>query len=181
MRAVLSTLCLSLSLTAAAWAQVRKPPPAQVAAIEQLAWLVGEWEGAGSFHLPQGRADMHSWELGQRAAGGTALVLQGRHDMRLPDGGRGERVHDAVAMITFDEKTQRYKLATHTQAGHGGNFEGKFDKGVFSWTIPGDKGHTRYDISRTDKDEWLEVGYRCTAGSDPCQEFFRMQLQRKRP
>jgi len=181
MRAVISALLLVLGLLPPAQAQhIRKPPAAQLAAIESLAWLVGEWEGTGSFQLPQGKVEMHSWELGQRAAGGTALVLQGRHDMRLADGRRGERVHDAVALITYDEAAQRYKVVTHTQAGHGGSFEGRLEQGVFSWTIPGEKGHTRYDISRTDKDEWLEVGYRCT-GTDPCREFFRMQLQRKRP
>lgn len=160
-------------------ARAEPPSAPHVAAIDTLAWLVGEWEGQATMQTREGASRMLSWEGVQRAAGGTVLLIQGRHDRLREDGSRGERVHDAAAMLSYDAKTGRYVFESRTQGGRGGTFDATVEGGVLSWFIPLPDGRIRYDIRLNAAGQWEEVGSRC-AGSDPCRPFFRMTLDRKR-
>ena len=154
-----------------------EPPTAQIAAIGSLAWLEGVWEGGASFTTAAGAAPVRSWERVVRAAGGTALLIQGRHFSVGPDGQPGRLVHDAAALLTFDERSGRYRFVTQTADGRSGSFEGRVENGVFSWFIPRPGGQVRYDIVRNDKGQWQEQGFNCNDGAT-CTEFFRMTLDR---
>ena len=146
--------------------------------IHGLAWLEGVWEGSATFMTPAGASPVKSWERVVRAAGGTALVIQGRHFSVGSDGQPGRLVHDAAALLTFDERTGRYRFVTQTAEGRSGSFEGRVENGVFSWFIPRPGGQVRYDIVRNDQGQWHELGFNCNDGA-ACTEFFRMTLDRK--
>lgn len=173
--ALLGALC-----SAAALAQPRsEPPTAQIEAIKKIAWLEGVWEGSASFVTPTGSAPAKSWERVALAAGGTALLIQGRHFGVGADGQAGALMHDAAGLVSFDERSGRYRIVTQTKEGRGGSFEGKVENGVFSWFIPRPGGHVRYDIQRNDKGQWSELGFNCNDGAPTCTEFLRMTLDRK--
>jgi hypothetical protein len=176
-----SVFVLLLSIaTLGAQAQPRPEaaPTAQIDAMKKLAWLEGTWEGSASFMTAAGASPAKSWERVALAAGGTALLIQGRHFGVGADGQAGPMLHDAAGLISFDERAARYRVVTQTREGRGGSFEGRVENGVFSWFIPRPGGHVRYDIARNDKGQWHEVGYSCSDGA-PCVEFLRMTLERK--
>ena len=155
-----------------------EPPTAQIAAIDDLAWLEGVWEGRATFMTASGPSPVQSWERVVRAAGGTALLIQGRHYGVGANGQSGRLVHDAAALLTFDERAGRYRFVTQTADGRSGSFEGRVENGIFSWFIPRPGGQVRYDIVRNDKGQWQEQGFNCNDGA-ACTEFFRMTLDRK--
>ncbi|HET9820836.1 MAG TPA: hypothetical protein VFQ16_03320 [Burkholderiaceae bacterium] len=177
--ALMATLLCGV-MSGPAWAQQPRaePPHAQIAAIDRLAWLEGVWEGGATFMTPAGASPVRSWERVVRAAGGTALLIQGRHFSAGPEGQAGRLVHDAAALLTFDERSGRYRFVTQTAEGRSGSFEGRVEDGVFSWFIPRPGGQVRYDIVRNAQGQWQELGFNCTDGA-ACTEFFRMTLERK--
>lgn len=155
-----------------------EPPTAQLEAIRKVAWLEGVWEGSAVFVTPAGTSPVKSWERVALAAGGTALLIQGRHFGVGADGQAGPLVHDAAGLLSFDERGGRYRLVTQTKDGRGGSFDARIENGVFSWFVPRPGGHMRYDIARNERGQWHEVGYSCSDGV-ACVEFFRMTLDRK--
>lgn len=183
-------LAVLLCLAGAAGAQQAPPDlkaDAQVAAIDRIGWLVGEWEGTATMRRgPQEPDRLLSWERIQRAAGGTALLVQGRHYQRLPDGARGPVVHDSAAMITFDPRTGRYRVTSQLADGRYGSFdgvaEGEVRNATFVWRIPAPQGVARYRIERMPDGRWFEQGAFCPAAEtadSQCRGFFEMTLTRK--
>lgn len=153
---------------------------AQVAAMDRIAWLAGEWEGTASFDRgPQGKSDVLSWERVARAAGGTALTVLGRHYVRNADGSRGALVHDAAALITYDDRSGKYRFESQLGTGQHGVFSAEMQGAAFVWTIESPRGVIRYRITRDDAGRWNERGEMCPAADKadtPCREFFSMQL-----
>jgi hypothetical protein len=191
MLAKLLTLCAALwCVPAIVRAQGAPPPadvPAQVAAIERIAWLAGEWEGEADWNRgPDGQARVVSWERVTRAAGGAALMIFGRHYERQADGSRGKMVHDAAGMITWDTRTGRYRFNAQLGNGQYGTFDGEAEGGArdatFIWRIVTPQGVVRYRIERDADRRWRERGAFCPPGEKPdvpCRPFFDMTLVRK--
>ena len=171
-----SILFAGLALAAGAFAQ--SEAAAQKAAMDKVAWLAGQWEGTAATRGRDGESRAISSETVRAAAGGTALLVQGRHYRLLADGGRGEIVHDTAAMLTFDPAAGKYRFATQLQSGQGGVFDGTVEGNTFSWRLPLSGGHARYDISRNDRGQWNELGFYCRDGAE-CVPIFRMTLDRK--
>ena len=151
---------------------------AQKAAIAKVSWLAGQWEGTATTRGRDGESRALSAETVRLAAGGTALMIQGKHYKLLADGSRGEVVHDTAAMLTFDPASGRYRFATQLQTGQAGVFDGTVEGSTFTWRLPLPGGHARYDIMRNDKGQWNELGFYCRDGAE-CVPIFRMALDRK--
>jgi hypothetical protein len=171
-------LALTAALVLAAGALAETDPAAQRAAMGKLAWLAGQWEGTAATRGREGEARSASTETVRLAAGGTALLIQGRHYRLLPDGGRGDVVHDTAAMLTFDPESGKYRFTTQLQTGQGGVFDGTVEGATFSWRLPLPGGYARYDIARNDKGQWSELGFFCREGAQ-FVPIFRMALERK--
>lgn len=179
-------LLLLLLIPVLGSAQPNEPArTAQVAAIDKIAWLAGEWEGSATFDRgPQGKSDVISWERVTRVAGGTALMVLGRHYRRNTDGSRGELVHDAAALISFDDKTGTYRFNSQLSTGQHGAFAAEMQGAIFVWTIETPRGPIRYRIQRDDAGRWSERGEMCpqdAASGAACREFFSMVLARTKP
>ena len=54
---------------------------------------------------PEGMSRNLSWERVIIAAGGTALLIQGRHHAIQADGTPGDMVHDAAGLLSFQPRT----------------------------------------------------------------------------
>ena len=168
--------CLGLALSLGAAAQGEAD--AQRAAMEKLAWMAGTWEGASATQDREGEKRSISNEWIRRAAGGLAVMIQGRHYRMLPDGARGDVVLDTAGMITYDAAAGKYRFLTQLQDGKGGTFDMEMQGDALSWRIPITGAHIRYDITRTERGQWSELGYYCRDGA-PCVPFFKMLLERR--
>jgi hypothetical protein len=151
---------------------------AQRAAMEKLAWMAGAWEGISTSRERDGEKQSVSYEWIRRAGGGLAIMIQGRHYRRLPDGARGDVVLDTAGMMTYDPATSKYRFVTQLQDGKGGTHEAVMQGDTLSWKIALSNAHIRYDITRSAKGEWSELGYFCRDGA-ACVPFFKMLLERK--
>jgi hypothetical protein len=176
---VAAVLLLSFSAGAQAPGSTRAQ---QLAAMEKIAWMAGIWEGASTIDRgAQGNAENFSWERVRRAAGGTALLIEGRHHRRLADGSRGDIVHDAAALITFDPAAGRYRFVSQLADGSYGNHEAQIDGEAFVWRVQSPRGVARFRIT-LEQSRWTERGEFCPTAEKgdppPCRPFFSMSLGR---
>jgi len=172
------TLCTLASLIVAGSALAQADAAAQRAAMDKLAWLAGQWEGSATTQGREGEQRALSSDTVRRAAGCTALLVQGRHHRMQQDGTRGETVHDTAGLLSFDPASGKYRFTTQLQDGRGGVFDGTVQGDTFSWRLPLPDGHIRYDIARNERGQWSELGFFCRNGAE-CRPFFRMTLDRK--
>lgn len=179
-------LLVAMALALFAVAAFAQAPAAgraeQLAAMEKLAWMPGIWEGTSTVERgAQGRAENLSWERVRRAAGGTALLIEGRHHRRLADGGRGELIHDAAALITFDAASGKYRFVSQLADGSYGHHEARMEGEVFIWQVQSPRGIARFRITR-EQGRWTERGEFCATSDQgeppPCRPFFSMSLGR---
>jgi hypothetical protein len=147
----------------------------QVAAIAPLAWMAGEWRGEASMKSPAGDQGSLSWERVTLAAGGTALLIQGRHHRRNADGSAGEVVHDTAGLLQFQPRTGKYRFVTQLANGRSGDFEARVEGQKMIWFLPAAEGQQmRYEIQRNAAGQWVEDGFFCRG--EACQPFFKMTL-----
>ncbi len=178
MKALFVSILVALSGAALAQAPASTSPQ-QRQAMEKIAWMAGVWEGASTMDRgPQGQAQNISWERVRRAAGGTALLVEGRHWRRLPEDKRGEVVHDAAALITFDAASGKYRFVAQLADGSYQANEAWMDGDVFVWQTRSPHGVVRFRISH-EAERWTERGEFCPAAEGaPCKPFFQMSLAR---
>ena len=148
--------------------------------MRKLDWWIGEWKGEASVQMGPGKTE-HALqtERVQSRAGGRVLVIEGLGKRKLEDGTAGDVVHDAFAVVSFNEKTKSYDFDAWTvRDGH-----------VDAWLEPGDDhtakwgfdtpqgGKIRFTIRLTDAGEWHEVGEFSRDGNQ-WTKFFEMTLRK---
>lgn len=178
-RKLLPTLVLVLLLVpglVAADASPAEPAVADpMAPMASMTDWVGTWKGEASIRMGPGdpmRAD--SLEVVESVAGGDAILVRGLHHDRET----GEVVHDAVALLSWDEKAGEYLFRTQVAGRGPGDFRGHMDGDDFVWGGPnGQGGEMRYTID-IQGDRWHEVGEFSTDGGETWRQFFEMTLQR---
>ncbi|HSH91461.1 MAG TPA: hypothetical protein VK996_15855 [Ramlibacter sp.] len=167
-----------VGLAACTGASAQSGLEAQRAAMARLAWMAGAWEGTSTIQERDGEKSSLSHEWIRLAGGGLAVMIQGRHYRKLPDGGRGEVVLDTAGMMTYDPAAKKYRFITQLQDGRGGIHDAVMQGDTLSWRIDLNNAHVRYDITRSARGEWSELGYFCRDGA-ACVPFFKMLLERK--
>ena len=146
--------------------------------MKKLDFLVGEWKGEAWYQLGPKREYALQHETITPKAGGTALLIEGNGRRKMEDGSAGEVVHDALAMLRWDEQAKQYRFSTAV-AGRG-TAEPTFEmtgpnKAVWTMAVP--QGKMRYTISLTEKGEWFEIGEFSRDG-EKWSKFFEMTLQK---
>lgn len=143
-------------------------------AMRALGFLEGRWEGEGwSRHGPGEPQRFRGTELVESRLDGRVLVVEGIHYGKPS----GEVVHHAVATISFDPETERYRLLSHLASGRSGDFEADLVDGGFVWNleIP-NRGRVRYTI-HVENDTWHEVG-EFSADGEQWSQTFQMDLKK---
>src|SRR6266446_6434756 len=107
--AKLAALLLVLTATVAALAQA--PPPSQKPAQEmkKIDFLVGNWEGNGWMEIQGQKTSFTSNEKVQSKLDGTILTIEGLHKSKTD----GHVVHNAFAVISYDERANGYRFISH--------------------------------------------------------------------
>lgn len=153
----------------------------QVAEMRKLDFLVGDWKGAGWIEMGPGqRHDFIGVERVQRKLGGGVLLVEGLHKSKLPGKDEEVVVHNALAVLSFDEQAKLYRFRANLLDGRYTDAEAKvLSPGVMQWGFKSPNGPTiRFTISLTDKGEWHEVGELSMDGKT-WRQFFEMKLQRQ--
>lgn len=166
-RMILFAMTLALAFSASAADEMRK-----------LDYLLGEWKGEASVRMGPGKPEhVLQTEVVQSKLGGKVLVINGLGKRKLEDGSAGEVVHEALAVISFDAATQKYRFDAWTAR----------DGYVAAWIEPGDRkatwgfdtpqgGKIRYTITINEKGEWREIGEFSRDGKTWMPAFFDMTL-----
>jgi hypothetical protein len=174
---LLLALAFLLAASFGVAAQAPRPSEAKMAAMKKLDMMVGQWKGRGWWEFRPGmRNEFDSEESVARRAGGTALELIGMHSMQRE--GRSVPVHDAFAMLWYDEPARAYRMKSAVQTGHVSEFEITVFEGGYAWSHPAmdGKGTVRYRAT-IGPDTWKEVGEQSADGAQ-WRRVFEMELKR---
>ena len=145
--------------------------------MKKLDFLAGEWKGEGWFRMGPGEPQhVFQHEKVTPKAGGAALLIEGLGKAKKADGTAGDVVHNATALLGYDEQSKKYVFTTAV-AGRGAStpwLEVRGDKHVV-WGMDVPMGKMRYTITLNEKGEWFEVGEFSRDGNQ-WSKFFEMTL-----
>lgn len=141
----------------------------------------GRWEGEGWMQMGPGEARKATVvEQITPKLGGLVYLVEGLGT--IPEGtpGAGEKVHEAVALLSWDPASSRYRFRTHVMSGHSSDawftVVGQ-DKFQWGFDIP-HYGKMRYTITiDTAKGTWHEIGEISRDGST-WNKTFEMNLKK---
>lgn len=176
--ASMAALCAALVGSAAAQDRPSDPPPptAQIAAIDKLAHMTGDWRGEGWMDFGGFRTTFRGSEVVTRKLGGTVLLVEGNFTARPPGATADIPVHTTLGVISYDPATRGYRFTTWLATGTSGDRELVVTPEGWQWEIKSPRGVTRYRTSLT-ADRWLEIGERSPDGEKWVQ-FFEMTLRK---
>ena len=129
--------------------------------MKKLDFLIGEWKGEAWFQMgPNAKREVAlQHEKVTPRAGGAALQIDGIGRAKKEDGTAGDVVHDAYAMLRWDDQAKQYRFST-VVAGRG-TAEPTFEvtgENTAVWTMKVPQGTMRYTITLNEKGQWFEVG-----------------------
>jgi hypothetical protein len=141
--------------------------------MKKLDWMVGEWNGAATTQTGAEKHMSHVTERIQWKLGGKALLVEG-----LGKDGSGAVVHEALAVISYNEAAKKYEFDAWTaRYPHTDTW---FEVGATTaqWGFDTPQGKVRYSISRTPSGQWIEIG-EYSADGTKWMKFFDMTLTKK--
>lgn len=155
------------------------PSPEQVAAMAELAWLEGTWEGSGWIQMgPEHREEFTVRETAELELGGLVVVVRGEGFGATADGGQ-RKVHDALGVIEFDPAAGEYRMHAWQMQGRSIVAPAEMVDGGFRWSLPETPaGPIRYTLRHTDDSHWHEVGEISRDGGESWFQFFDQKLTR---
>ena len=158
-------------------AQPPAPPAPQVkAAMAKLAWLEGDWAGAGWRDGPAGRETFNAAEKVHWELDGLVLVFHGRGWDEKENGETAEG-HKAFGVLSFDAFAQAYHFDAFVKEGYQTRSTPEVGDNEYRWSYPAGPGmEMRYHARLTEDGDWLETGERCAGGA--CTTFFEMRLKK---
>jgi hypothetical protein len=145
--------------------------------MKKLDFLVGEWKGEGWIQMGPGKPSYAiQTERVTPKAGGAALLIEGIGREKNEDGSAGKVVHDAVALLRWDDQAKQYRFSTAV-AGRGSADPWLEVRGPnhVVWGMDTPQGKIRYTITLTEKGEWFEIGEYSRDG-EKWTKFFEMTL-----
>ena len=104
---------------------------------------------------------------------GLVLLIEGKGQDKPP----GTGTFDALAGVSFDEKSNSYPWRSYTSEGRTGDAEAKLIEGGLEWGMQFTGGRFRYTIRVTDQTQWFEIGEFSTDGAI-WRKFHEMTLRR---
>jgi hypothetical protein len=149
--------------------------------MKKLDFMTGEWKGEAWIRMGPGEPQyVLQTERVQPKAGGRVLMIEGLGKRKLENGEAGDVVHEAFAVIVWDEEKKAYRFDAYTaRDGHVPatlELTGE-NKGTWGFTTP-QGGKVRYTINLTEKGEWHEVGEFSRDGNQ-WMKFMEMTLTKQ--
>lgn len=147
--------------------------------MKKLDFLAGEWKGEAWIQMGPGKpSHAIQTERVTPKAGGAALLIEGLGRAKKDDGTAGDVVHEAVALVRWDEQAKQYRMSTAV-AGRGTAEPWLEVRGQnhLVWGLDTPQGKVRYTITLNERGEWFEIGEHSRDG-EKWMKFFEMTLQK---
>ena len=141
-------------------------------AMSRLSMLAGTWEGSGWASAPDGsRQEFVQSEIIEEKLDGIALLVHGLGKSKES----GEIIHNALAIITYNETDSLYSFQSHLSTGQSTTAEGYFEDESFIWRFEVPGGQVKYTLRVTEDSKWNETGQFSRDGNHWYQ-FIEMNL-----
>ncbi len=173
---LLSTLFLMTSFPAFA----QKPETPNPEVMNKLAFLVGNWQGEGSIMMGPGqKRTFTGTETVSMKLDGTILVIEGFHKSPATADGPERVIHNALAVVSFDRASGKYKFQSYLSDGRATGAEASVpEKDTFVWSMTDARGGTsRFTIKLDEKGDWVEIGEYSMDGK-AWRGFFEMRMKK---
>ncbi|HBH22110.1 MAG TPA: hypothetical protein DDY13_01675 [Cytophagales bacterium] len=162
-------ICIILLLSNYSFAQFAETDQEAKAAMTQLAFIVGDWSGEGWMMGRDREKRLFDQTENIRFKLDSAAILiegVGSH--------KGEVVHNALAIVTYDKAKQHYNFRSYLANGRVGEYKAELIDDKFYWYPRDDM---RYIIEMNDQGQWFEVGEMNREGT--WYQFFEMTLNKE--
>ncbi|MEP7270593.1 MAG: hypothetical protein ABI882_03775 [Acidobacteriota bacterium] len=170
---------LILVAPAAAQSQTSATNPSGLAEMKKLDFLVGSWQGEGWMQFgPTDRRRASVIESVQPKVGGRVFVIEGLGKAKIPGKDEEMVVHNAFAVLYYDESAKRYSMRAFLANGQSVDAETNLNEGIFEWGFQLPQGKMRYKIRLNENGQWFEEGAISVDGGKTFNKFFEMTLTR---
>ncbi|MCE2997007.1 MAG: hypothetical protein ACK5RG_03085 [Cyclobacteriaceae bacterium] len=136
------------------------PEKTQKESIKKLSWLLGEWSGTGVVNMG-GKKNiiLYLRESVRPSLDSTIYIINGQGFERDSLTKKDVMVHDAFAVVSFDERQNRFRWnAWRIPGGTYGDLAITLGDKSFEWSTNVQGGQTRYKARLNEKGQWIEVG-----------------------
>lgn len=153
---------------------------AQREAMKKLSGWIGTWKGTGWAQTgPTAKHEFQVTETVQPRIGGLVLLVEGLGTQVDPTTSKEKIGHNAMAMVSFDEKNKRYRFRSHSMQGRAGDDELKVVDGGFEWGFKEETaGITLRFTIKLDNTTWVESGEMSRDGKT-WNQFMEMKLTKQ--
>lgn len=159
-------------------AQAPGPDPRIAEAMGKLDFLLGRWEGEGSFHMGPGEPkSVHITEHAYPKLDGMVVLLEGHGTAADLESGEQVTVHNAFGVLSYDPKAERYLLRAINREGLTVDVVPEVGEQRFVWGFETRAGSFRYTLTLDEQGRWHEVG-EINREADTWNQFFEMTLTR---
>jgi hypothetical protein len=155
------------------------PGAAHRQAMKKLDFLAGKWAGEATMQTGKGPPiKVKQSEDVQFKLGGVVLIIEGTGVGKQKDTEAEGIVFNALATISYDAETKKYKMRAHRMEGPSVDPEITITENGFVWgfTPPKSKVQIRYTATVKD-DKWTEIGEFSLDGKT-WTKFLEMNLKR---
>ena len=140
-------------------AHAQGPENVQKESIKKLNWLLGEWSGSSVVNMGGKKSIVFVKETVKSNLDSTIFIINGRGIERDSITNNDNIVHDAFAVVSFDEKQNKFRWnAWRIPGGTYGELEIRLGDKSFEWSTQVKGGQTRYKASLNEKGQWIEIG-----------------------
>jgi hypothetical protein len=146
---------------------------AQREQVKKLDFLVGEWKGEGWSQIAQGpRETFQATETVQAKLDGMILVFEG-----LGKDSSGKVGHNAYAVLSWDQATQRYRFLAFRADGIVVDTAPVMGDKTMQWGFEIPQGKLRFTLDFSKPGEWFETGEWSRDGQQ-WVKFMEMRLKK---
>lgn len=143
--------------------------------MRKLDWLIGDWSGEAMVQMGPGKPErILQTERVQSKLGGKVLLIEGQGKRES-----GEIVHDALAVLTWDESKKSYRFSTYLFNRPGA--ETTLDvtgPNTAVWGLDTPQGRMEYTLRLTEEGEWVETGRFSRDAGKNWMQFIEMRLKK---
>ena len=179
MKPLFSAILVALGLIVPFSAACQDSAAVQKSEMKKLASWVGEWKGTG--WMMTGPGQRHTSSITEKVTSkldGMVFIIEGKGLTKVEDG-KERVVHDALAVLSYDEKAKLYRFRTHEVNGRSIESELKMIDGGMQWGFrdPQRNSTIRF-TAKMDGKTWHEVGEVSLDGTT-WLKFMEMTLQKQ--
>ena len=146
--------------------------------LQKLDFLLGDWQGTGWIEFgPNQRHTVRQTEKIQLKAGGVVVQIEGLGLERV--GEKDVPVHQAFAILSYDNEAKRFRLNTWRAGGGAIECEPEISDKRLVWGFKEARSgmQIRFTIKLDAAGRWVEIG-ESSRDSQKWQQFLEMTLQK---